>query len=152
MIECRIVNFLLKIFPFRKGRDFLLKSHIQKCPVCQEKLVEPHEVRSLFIRKEDKEEMAPVWTLIKERLREEPIDRKTVFPHKWGWAWGVAAFTAGVFLGVYFLWISPENSIRKESPTGFQVKYIRVENKPARAFVYHPRDTKMVIVWVEKSM
>ena len=34
----------------------------------------------------------------------------------------------------------------------FQINYIRVENKPAHAYIYWPQGTEMVIVWAEKTI
>ena len=38
-----------------------------------------------------------------------------------------------------------------EGKLHFRINYIRIENKPAQAYIFQPQDSHMIIVWAQKN-
>lgn len=158
MFRCKVIDFLIKTFPLKVWQDFLIRHHIQKCPACQTQLASVEEAKP-FLRQED--EVGSTDRLgfaIKARLREKRGEKRIVhLPRprmRWAWTAGIAALITVAVLGVWLYTVLTPAKVPGDEDLveRFQINYIRVENKPARAYVYWPQGTEMVIVWAEKTI
>lgn len=156
MFQCKVIDFLIKSFPLKIWQDFLIRHHIEKCPACQEKYASLEEANLFLIQESEVGDIEGLWPRIKPRLSEERI-RMRGLPRpqfRWAWASAAAGLVAALILGFWLYSIfTSKKALEEESLVErFQIKYIRVENKPAHAYVYWPQGTDMVIVWAEKIM
>lgn len=154
MIRCKIINFLFRVLPFRAFQGILIKHHFEKCPNCQNSLVKAEDARLfLELEKEEKSsEMVNLWPGISEKLCEGSGEKvRTSFFPKWRWAFVAAGLTIFIFTG--FLYLNRPGSLAVASELGldqqFQINYIKVEEKPAGAYVYELPDAEMITVWAE---
>ncbi|MFQ6109717.1 MAG: hypothetical protein ACE5L7_09235 [Candidatus Aminicenantales bacterium] len=156
MLRCEIVDFLFKAFPLKVWQDFLIRRHIQKCPVCQAGLASAGEVRPFLIQEDEVGGEENFWLRIKTGLQKEKRrGRRFLQPRpRWVWMMRIAGLIAAVVLGVwlYSVFSSPERPAEEKEEARFKINYIRVENKPAQAYVYWPQGKNMIIVWAEKNM
>lgn len=151
MLRCKSINFLFSLIPVKRWQDYLIRSHIQKCPCCLEKMASAEEVKLLIVQEGDLENLSGLWAAVKLRLSEEKREKPRLVRRRWAWV----AATVCFFVAVGALTWLYNNSLRN-IPGGkiserFQIHYIRVGNEPARAYLYKPHDSKMIIVWAEKS-
>lgn len=154
MLRCKIVDFLFFIIPLKRWRDFLIRRHFQKCPVCQDKVASSEEVKSLLINEGKVGELLELWPAVEKELKEGK--RKERFPmrRRLKWAYGAASLlaAAAAVIWLYFA-ITPDSGPSKETLVErFQINYIKIGNKPARAYLFRPHDSKMIIVWAEKNI
>ena len=152
MIRCKLFNFLFRVLPFRAFQGILIKHHFEKCPNCMNSLVKAEDAR-LFLEEEEKaREMVNLWPGISEKLCEVSGEKvRTSFFPKWRWALSAAGLTIFIFTG--FLYLNRPGSLAVASEQGldqqFQINYIKVEEKPAGAYVCEPPDAEMITVWAE---
>jgi hypothetical protein len=120
-----------------------------------EELVELEEAQTLFIREKPVEEGTNLWPKIQVGLCQ--AEEKRFFPRyvaRWKWALGAACLTF-VLLAGYWIAQRPggsESVIPSLTEEQFQINYIRVEEKPAGAYVYQPQDSEIIFVWAERSL
>jgi hypothetical protein len=152
MLKCRWIDFLFSVLPIKRWQDFLVRRHIQNCPECQDKLATVEEARELFVPESEIENLQGVWPAIQSR-QDERRGQKPQAQRRWRWAFA-AAFLFIVLAGAVWLYLavgpgkgSPEPPFAEQ----FQINSIEIDNQPAQAFVYHPRDSKTYFVWVEKK-
>lgn len=152
MSRCKIFNFLFILLPFKYWQDFLIRHHIQECPLCQEKMVNAEEVKSLLIQEDEGKNLEGLWPALKMQLRMQEKKEKSIPQRRVRWAYFVSALFAVVAVGIllYFTFILEKGPPEESEFERFQINYIKVENRPARAFLFRPRDSKMTIVWAEK--
>lgn len=156
MFPCKMIDFLFKAFPLRIWQDFLIRRHIHKCPLCQAQLASAEEAKPFLIQESEVGRTEHLWPEIKQRLNEKRgkehiIDRPQF---RWAWTAGIAALIVAAVLGfwIYSALVPTRAPAGEDLTDGFQIKYIRVENKPAHAYIYWPQGTEMVIVWAEKNI
>ena len=71
MGNCKSINFLFKLIPFKFLQYFLLQSHVSKCEACQNALVRIHEARSVTISKDSLEKKGDFRPRFVEDLEEQ---------------------------------------------------------------------------------
>lgn len=156
MFRCKVIDFLFKSVPLKIWQDFLIRYHIEKCPACQEKFASVEEANLFLIQESEAGELEGLWPAIRERLTERGLKDRGLYRPRLRWAWAAAAagMVAALILGFWLYSIfKPGKAPEEESLVErFQIKYIRVENKPAHAYVFWPQGSEMVIVWAEKNM
>ena len=152
MFKCKFIDFLFSVLPILRWQDFLVRRHIQNCAVCQSKLVNSEEARRLFVPENEIENLDGVWPSIKSRLNERRRQKPQIW-RRWRWAFGTVLLII-VIAGALWLYLalgpgkgSPEQPFADQ----FQINLIEIDNEPAQAFVYHPRDSKTYFIWVEKK-
>jgi len=153
MLRCKLIDFLFFVFPLKVWRSFLIQHHIQKCPACHKKLASLEKIKSLLIRESDVEDPEGFWSGVKARIMEEERKEQRFFWPRLRWIVGAASLVvvivAGIWLSLaFFQSKGPSEEILIER---FQIKYIRVENRPAKAFLFQPHGSDMIIVWAEKN-
>lgn len=154
MLRCKAIQYLLSIFPFNKGKDFLIRSHIRKCERCSGQLASREEVRTLLIREQDIENFRDLWSSIESGLTEKSKTKKTVFPKNRKWVYSAAGMFAAILAGflLYASLFQKGAVSRDEGNVKFQINSLRVGDEPATPFLYQPRDSDMILVWAEKGM
>ncbi len=98
------------------------------------------------------EDLEGVWPAIESRL-DERRRQKPQAQRRWRWAFA-AIFLFVVLAGAVWLYLAfgPGKGSLEPPFTGqFQINSIEIDNEPAQAFVFHPRDSKTYFVWVEKK-
>lgn len=154
MFRCKVINFFFIIFPLKIWQDFLLRHHIQKCVVCQNKMTSLDETKPLLIQESEIENLEDLWPAVKAGLSEGKRKERLFFRPRLGWAAGAVGFLVALVAGIWLFSIfttdrGPSKEILIER---FQINYIRVENKPAKAYLYSLHESKMIIVWAEKNI
>ena len=152
MFRCRMVNFLFSIFPLKIWQDFLLLKHIQNCPACQENLASLEETRSLLIQEGEVGNLEGLWPKVKVQLTKEKRKEKFFRLPRWGWTVGAAGLLIALILGVWLFRSANIGKRSEELDRPFQIKYIRVHDKPARAYLFQPQDSNMIIIWAEENI
>jgi hypothetical protein len=154
---CRICEYLYEKSPFGFVRGLLIRGHMENCPVCRAGLASPEEVRSILAQARDFAGRAGIWAAIQSRLKTEKPEAGLAPAAagsrllRWASAVGmIVAISAGAF------WLfrnSPVDNPRRESPSPevFRLDDLRVGGEPARAIIYQPRNSDMVVVWAEKN-
>lgn len=153
MFRCKITHFFFNIFPLKVLQSFLIRHHIRKCPDCQKELASMEDVRSLFIREDEAESIEEVWPVLKAKFSDKKEKKQIFLWPRLRWIAGVAGLLAVVAIGVwlYFSYPPDKNPQEKDLAERFRINYIRIENKPATAFLFRPYDSKMIIIWAEKN-
>lgn len=153
MLRCKLIDFLFFVFPLKVWRSFLIEHHIQKCPACCRKLAGLEKIRSLLIRESDVEDPEGLWPAVKARIMEKERKEQRIFWPRLRWIAGVSSLAVVIVAGIwlylaFFQSRGPSEEILIER---FQINYIRVENRPAKAFLFQPHGSDMIIVWAEKN-
>ncbi|TET74005.1 MAG: hypothetical protein E3J56_03235 [Candidatus Aminicenantes bacterium] len=154
MFRCKIINIFFSFFPFKRWQDFLIRHHIQECPACRNKLASAKKVRVLLIQEGEAENFADLWPGVRKKLTEKEQEERDSFWFRWRWAFRSAGLFAVIAAGIliYTLSIREMGTSMENMAERFQINYIKVENKPARAFLFQPQGSEMIIVWAEKNM
>jgi hypothetical protein len=156
MLKCRIADFLYRAVPLYRWRSFLIRRHMEACPLCQAGLASRDEALLLLTRDSDVKDVGFLWPGIRRRLlKEGPVEPgKPRIAWKLGWnsALGAAAAVAvATSLVLFFRGFRPETITAPESGNnGIQVVSLMVGGRPADAVYFHPQDSEMVIIWAEK--
>jgi hypothetical protein len=155
---CRTVEGLYAALPLRPFRDWLIRTHMERCPRCQERLLSREEARRLLVRPEETGDAEALWRRItEETVRAVPAP--DVRPRGGRLAWqgaAVFAMTAAMVIGGF--WVlretgGPGFEARAAAPPGrFEIAYVKVGGAPAQTFVYQPQGTDTVFVWAGKNL
>jgi len=150
MFKCKMIDLLFFIIPLSRWREFLIRNHYEKCPDCSRDLAESEEVRSLLVQEVEDNERSEFWTSLKARYKSRTHRRSPMFTSSWKWIYQAAGF---IFIAVLAVWIFILVNLngKDESMESFRINYIKIDNQPAQVYIYHPKDTDMVLVWAEKS-
>jgi hypothetical protein len=153
MFRCKITHFFFNIFPLKAWQSFLIRYHIQRCPDCQKELASTEDVRSLFIREDEAGSIEEVWPALKAKFSGKREKKQIFLWPRLRWIAAVAGLFAVVAIGVWLYFSNPPDKSPEEKNLAerFRINYIRVENKPAKAFLFRPHDSKMIIIWAEKN-
>jgi len=162
---------LARILPFASWKDRLLVRHAERCPACAARLATAEEARIFLVRIPQTGNR--VWNpaallgASEASVRPEPSRTLRLRP---AWRWTAAA--AGFGLAVLLTWSLVRSLSSGPGRTGFasvgrrtadapaesrigphagsgdlRLAYIRIDNEPARAIVFKPRDSNLVLVW-----
>jgi len=153
MFRCKLIDFLFTVLPIKRWQGFLIRRHIQKCPVCLSRLADVKEVRPVLIQESELENLESMWPAVKARIDEGREEVRVPLGHRWKWVYAVAVLFVAVAV---WLWLfspfSPGRGPSEEPLAGqFQIDYIEIENEPAQAYIFHPQDSNTYFVWVEKK-
>jgi len=154
MSNCKIAEFLFAVFPLKKWQDFLIRHHMQDCPQCQEKLAQRDVILDLLIGEEHFTDTEALWAGFKSKLKEEKRKDRQIRSPRWKWAYGVVAafvIVAGIVV-VSNISRLTDGEGEEMSKAHFRINYIRIEGKPAQAYLFKPQGTDMIIVWAQKNM
>ena len=152
MIRCKVNNLLFRLFPVRSFQGFLIKKHFDHCTECQKTVAKKEEAHLFLVGEEKAGEMVRLWPGINERLGEDkPAKARTVFFPRWRWALSAVALAVIMLTGLWYVNITNQTdlAVQMGGDMPFEINYIKIEEKPAGAFVYEPQDSEMIIVWAE---
>ena len=152
-----MVNFFFGFLPLKSWRGFLLRRHIERCPSCQARLTSREEARSLLVQEDGLTPRQRLWHEIEAGLETRPKikEREAQLLGQKRWRW--AAVAVGLFIvGLTSFWLfkgykQEKTMTGEEASERFRINYLKVENKPAQAYLYQPCESNMIIIWVEKS-
>ncbi len=155
MRVCKILDLLFKAIPLKSWQAFLVRSHMERCPVCQSRLAGREEARRVLVRPVDLGGLEPFWSKVKSGITAPDVPRRSPAGGKAlrGPLFAAAAATAlAVVLGVWFFrGFTIENAppiVPAEQK--FEVDYVRVDGRPADSYIVRSREPKMTLVWAGK--
>jgi len=154
MFRCKAINFLFSILPLKYWQDLLIRRHIQKCPSCQKKLARIDEVKPFLIGENKVGSLEGLWHGIKAEISQGKRKEQRSLLLRLRWAFGTASFLIALAAGIWF-YRNPtlvKTPLKENLVERFQINYVRIENKPARAFLFQPHDSEMIVVWAEKNI
>jgi hypothetical protein len=153
MRTCRVIDFLYGAIPVLRWRGYLVRFHYDRCPACRARLAGPEEARRLLVRESELGEVPDFWPVVERSLNKRPNPGRPAAHLYWRWA-GIAVAILLVVAALN-LWIlrragPPEPAPYAEGEV-FSLLSVRVDQRPASAFVFQPNDSPLVLVWVERS-
>jgi hypothetical protein len=154
MIPCRLVDVLASLLPLRIIRDSVRLRHEEKCPKCQEKLLSKWEARPWIFEARDMEDDPNFWPAVKSRIQRlaaaKSLRPLLLLPgvQKWAAIAGLALLMAAGFLIVR---TSGPRTMSPDAggPTRFRLDYLKSDGAPVEPVIIQPRDTDLVIIWVD---
>ena len=157
MSGCRTIKFLYDLLPLKIWRGYLIRRHIEKCAACERQLAPDEGVRALLIKEEEAGDSGRLWPGIRAKLQLDVEKGKLPHPSarvRWRWALATASLMIAVLAGLWlFRGYKPDRVLStSESGGKFQIQDMKIGNEPARPFVYQPQDSKIIIIWAEKTI
>jgi hypothetical protein len=156
MAFCKIVDVLYSVVPSRFLRDFLIRSHMERCERCQARLISRYEAEALFVKPEDASAVETLWRKIERRAGQAiPVSRKRPAGLRWEWIAGAATL---LVVAAASLWLlrgvqSQANRVDYPRPANrFEISYINVGGAPAQGYIYQPNGSDIIIVWAERIL
>jgi hypothetical protein len=155
MVSCKIVNVLYGAVPSRLFRNFLIRTHVERCGRCQARLVSRTEAEALFVKSGDVGAVEQLWRRIERRTGPgTAVPEKTPAGLCWEWAAGAATLLLAAAASLWLLRGVQTVAVRTDDarPAGrFEINYINVDGAPAQAYIYQPQGSDMIIVWAGKN-
>lgn len=154
---CSTVDFLYAAVPLRRFRDWLIRSHLERCPRCQARLLSREEARSLLVGPGQVAGAGHLWPGISARLEpDRPVRDPAARRGPMAWRWAAAAALVAVVAVTGFWLLRQVERPGFEGATlaraqRFELDYVNVGGEPARTFVYQPRGTDTVFIWASKT-
>jgi len=157
MAFCRTANFVYAALPFRPLRDWLIRTHMERCPRCQERLLSPEEARGLLVAPGQLGDPLARWRRIAGeagRAAGLPETRPAAAGAGWRWAAAMATVLAVAATGFWLLHETGGPAVgpgRAAAAERFELAYVKVGGAPAQAFVYQAQGTDTVFVWAQRT-
>lgn len=154
MSRCKIYVYAFSILPLKKWQDFLIRFHMERCPDCQKTLITREDVQEMTIQESQCGDTDSLWDGFKEKVGEAKSNGRQGFSPRWSWAHGIAFVMALAAVTVWFV-LTPQfrkTQIEETLDGHFRINYLRIENKPAQAYIYQPQDSSMIFVWAQKNI
>ena len=163
------ILWLAHLLPVEAWRDALIVRHLERCPACAARLATREEARSVLVQAADVGALDGVWPAVRAAI-ERPAPRPESGPGTGVPAWRWAAAAAGFCLAAILTWTAVRAfhpgagvsgfEVTSDSASAFeaapaagdvQLAYIRVDNEPARAIIYKPHDSNLVLIWAGRN-
>jgi hypothetical protein len=157
MFRCHLVSFFYAVLPLKMWRAYLIRRHIENCPFCQARLASRDEAAPLLMLESDIGPQPSLWPRVKAGLVSPAEGRER---ERWPWArmqWRWAAAAAGILIVGLSSFLVLKDYKPAPGMTGngasetFRINYLKVEDKPAQAYLYRPHGSNLVIIWAEKT-
>jgi len=157
MRHCKILNFLFEAVPVKPWQDFLLRRHMERCPVCGAHLAGREEARRVLAREEDFRGAANLWPGIKSGLADPAAAPRSAGRPRMVLVTSAAAASALLLAAVLSVWLFRGFRAERPMPTPpaedrFEMNYVRIGGQPADSYIYQPRDSGMTLIWAEKKI
>lgn len=153
-MNCRWVRFGYKVLPLSSWRTFLLERHLDRCPICQARLLDNETIGSLGITDAALQAELPLWPV--PATRPEPRALRV----GWRYAFVLSLVVALVWLAVDGLHFAPSPSVLSKGTIReieeiaeskvFAVLAAEIGTDPARSVIFKPQRPGITIVWFEK--
>jgi hypothetical protein len=158
MAFCRTAEFLYEAVPLRPLRDWLIRTHMEKCPACQARLLSLEEARGLLVAPDQAGDPQALWRRIASAAAGRPAGLRDKRPVPSGAAlkWAAVTVMAAV-LALSGFWLLRESGrsgldMSAAGPAArFEIAYVKVGGTPAQTFVYQPQGSDTVFVWAQKT-
>jgi anti-sigma factor RsiW len=161
--------FFARLIPGGAWKDALLERHLERCPDCAAKLASREETRRLLVGAADVGGLEGIWPAVRAAIaapgpRRPDVIRKRI--PAWRWMTAAAGFALAVFLtwtavrtlqpgaglaGFDISSVAASAAETENAPGDVQLAYIRIDNEPARAIVYKPHDSNLVLIWAGRN-
>jgi hypothetical protein len=153
MYLCKVTHFFFKILPFKVWQDLLFCRHIQDCPSCQQEMATAEEAKTLLIQEDEMSLTGTIWPAVRMGLDQVLKKRRHLLQPSLGWATATAGLLVIIALGLWVIFggFPTKAPIEQNIVERFQIKYLRIEDKPAKAYLYTVNEPKMVFVWAERN-
>ncbi len=156
MIGCRWSELLFRVLPVKAWRGRLLARHVDGCPACRQELASLEEAGRFAIRPESAGPGGSFWPAVQagiERRRTEGRRSVLMTRRPWLYAAGISATAAvAVFVVLTLRSPKPGGSARPEpAAQEFRLDSIELGGAPARAYLYQPRDSDLLMIWIGES-
>lgn len=152
---CRWVRFGYKILPLPGWRTFLLKRHLDCCPLCQSQTLDDESIRAMGITAAALQAEPLLWPVPAARPKARTLRLG------WRYAFGLSLVAAMVWVMVEVVHFAP--SPASAAPKGwiqeveesdesrvFAVLSAKIGNESARSLIFKPQQPGLTIVWFEK--
>lgn len=150
MGKCKLYEILFNLFPVKSWQDFIIRHHFDGCPSCQKRLALVDEVRSVLLATDKIKNIEDFWPEFTRSVKEGTKKEKFILRPLQRWAYGAVALIAVIIAGAWFMFIAKPAGV-SDFPERFKINYIRIEDKPARAYLFQPKDSNTIFVWAEKD-
>ena len=157
MVSCRTTEILYSALPLRPFRDWLIRSHIERCPRCQARLLSREEAMGLLVGADRLENSDALWRSISaDAGRVASIPQVMPIRRSVTWRWAAVTAMAAV-IAVTGFWLfreveRPGSDMDAAGPVDrFEIDYINVGGMPAQTFVYQPQGSDTVFIWAQKT-
>jgi hypothetical protein len=156
MAFCRAVEFLYEMLPLRLLRDWFIRTHMERCPHCQARLLSREEAKGLLVAPDGLGDTEALWRQISSESGRLAVQVETAPAGGVKWRWAPVAASVAILIVAGF-WLlreveSPDLNLRAAGPADrFEIEYIHVGGAPARTFVYQPQGTDTVLVWAQRT-
>jgi hypothetical protein len=157
MAFCKTADFIYVALPFRPLRDWLIRTHMERCPRCQERLISPEEARGLLVAPGQMGDTTVLWRRIAGKAgRTDGLPETRPAPAGAGWRWAAALATVLAVAATGF-WLLRETGGPGLGPGGaapagrFELAYVKVGGAPAQTFVYQAQGTGTIFVWAQRT-
>jgi len=151
---CKILEVLFKVVPLRPWQGFLIRRHMERCPVCRARLAGREEARRVLFSEDDMRGLGSFWPSIRTRLSRpvSPAPPSWVRAQRMRLAAAAATLVLAVVLGVLFF---RGFTVEKAAPSRpaeekFEVEYVKVGGEPADSYIVKSREPRMTLVWAGK--
>lgn len=156
MVFCRLVEFLIDTIPVRAFQDSLVRHHVQRCRRCEDRLVDRVSAR-LCLAGEDRIADDPAFVRkVRARAAQKIVSEAPGRPPAYSplrWAAAVAGLVLVVGLGLWLVLdrASDRGRAGAENAEIFRINYLNVDGAPADTLVIQPRESNLVIIWVDRE-
>jgi anti-sigma factor RsiW len=159
MRHAKLIDFLFFILPLKAWKDSLLRRHVEGCPACSRRLASQEEARRVLIRSDKIRGLDSFWPEVEKKLASAPVKTAPFKPSlALQWRWAIAS--AGVILAALAVfWLGRGFKIQPPVPASprvaeerFAIRYLKIEDKPARAYIFQPQGSEMIFIWAEKNI
>lgn len=151
MWKCKLYELLFDLFPVKVWQNFLIQGHFDGCSSCQKKLVQMKSVQSVLLSPEEIKHKLDFWPEFTRAAKEERREDKLNWPRHWRLVYGTVGLIAVIIAGAWFMFVAKQERVSEISES-FKINYIRIEGRPARAYLFQPMDSDMIFVWAEKNI
>jgi len=123
------------------------------CPECRSQLIAREDASAFLVQESDIRDRPDFWPHVESAIKANREAVRTPWLFRWRWAVGAASVLIAVTAG---LWLYPTLTSRSpageiQQPDRFRLNYVRIDEKPARTFLYQPKDTDMIFIWAGKN-
>lgn len=167
MFRCHLYQFFLRSIPGKRGKDFLLRHHVDGCSFCQKKLASTEEVRALLWQPDEVENSEMLARSLglefqfngKERVDAQaaPFSSLSARSRRILLTASAASALLLLILGGVFLFrpiflerFKAESKSARDGTERFSITRLQIGGEPANPIIYRPFGSDHIFVWAQK--